>query len=172
MTMRRPAFYLIFQSLVQTPLPNPTSGAFLIPYLIFLFTCGVPVFFLETALGQYTSQGGITCWRKISPLFEGMAVKKYFLLEQNVPTIFFFILHWIYKMLVVHSVHAVRKTLHFQAARLDLALLNRPWVTKTNHAWSARSILFIIYSIKLRGFEDVWVLESPFGLAVGCPVYL
>ncbi|XP_067437995.1 sodium- and chloride-dependent GABA transporter 2-like [Thunnus thynnus] len=48
------------------------GGAFLIPYLIFLFACGVPVFFLETALGQYTSQGGITCWRKISPLFEGL----------------------------------------------------------------------------------------------------
>uniref|UniRef100_A0A3B5MJ75 Transporter n=1 Tax=Xiphophorus couchianus TaxID=32473 RepID=A0A3B5MJ75_9TELE len=48
------------------------GGAFLIPYLIFLFTCGVPVFFLEVALGQYTSQGGITCWRKISPLFEGL----------------------------------------------------------------------------------------------------
>ncbi|KAF3859526.1 hypothetical protein F7725_021925 [Dissostichus mawsoni] len=48
------------------------GGAFLIPYMIFLFTCGVPVFFLETALGQYTSQGGITCWRKISPLFEGI----------------------------------------------------------------------------------------------------
>uniref|UniRef100_A0A3Q3VWF7 Transporter n=1 Tax=Mola mola TaxID=94237 RepID=A0A3Q3VWF7_MOLML len=47
------------------------GGAFLIPYLIFLFTCGVPVFFLEVALGQYTSEGGITCWRKISPLFEG-----------------------------------------------------------------------------------------------------
>ncbi|XP_023132969.1 sodium- and chloride-dependent GABA transporter 2-like [Amphiprion ocellaris] len=48
------------------------GGAFLIPYLIFLFTCGVPVFFLETALGQFTSEGGITCWRKISPLFEGL----------------------------------------------------------------------------------------------------
>ncbi|XP_014008199.1 sodium- and chloride-dependent GABA transporter 2 [Salmo salar] len=48
------------------------GGAFLIPYLIFLFTCGIPVFFLETALGQYTSEGGITCWRKISPLFEGL----------------------------------------------------------------------------------------------------
>ncbi|MBN3317564.1 S6A13 protein, partial [Atractosteus spatula] len=46
------------------------GGAFFIPYLIFLFTCGIPVFFLETALGQYTSEGGITCWRKISPLFE------------------------------------------------------------------------------------------------------
>uniref|UniRef100_A0A8C5AEW0 Transporter n=1 Tax=Gadus morhua TaxID=8049 RepID=A0A8C5AEW0_GADMO len=48
------------------------GGAFFIPYLIFLFACGIPVFFLETALGQYTSQGGITCWRMICPLFEGV----------------------------------------------------------------------------------------------------
>uniref|UniRef100_A0A8C7VHK0 Transporter n=1 Tax=Oncorhynchus mykiss TaxID=8022 RepID=A0A8C7VHK0_ONCMY len=48
------------------------GGAFFIPYLIFLFTCGIPVFFLETALGQYTSEGGVTCWRKITPLFEGV----------------------------------------------------------------------------------------------------
>uniref|UniRef100_A0A8C2KVX5 Transporter n=1 Tax=Cyprinus carpio TaxID=7962 RepID=A0A8C2KVX5_CYPCA len=48
------------------------GGAFFIPYLIFLFTCGIPVFFLEISLGQFTSEGGITCWRKISPLFEGI----------------------------------------------------------------------------------------------------
>ncbi|KAH0617058.1 hypothetical protein JD844_028672 [Phrynosoma platyrhinos] len=48
------------------------GGAFFIPYLIFLFTCGIPVFFLETALGQYTSQGGITAWRKICPIFEDL----------------------------------------------------------------------------------------------------
>uniref|UniRef100_A0A8C5RF22 Transporter n=1 Tax=Laticauda laticaudata TaxID=8630 RepID=A0A8C5RF22_LATLA len=48
------------------------GGAFFIPYLIFLFTCGIPVFFLETALGQYTSQGGVTSWRKLCPLFEGI----------------------------------------------------------------------------------------------------
>lgn len=29
------------------------------------------MFFLETALGQFTSEGGITCWRKVCPLFEG-----------------------------------------------------------------------------------------------------
>uniref|UniRef100_A0A8C0GVX8 Transporter n=1 Tax=Chelonoidis abingdonii TaxID=106734 RepID=A0A8C0GVX8_CHEAB len=46
------------------------GGAFLIPYVIFFICCGIPVFFLETALGQFTSEGGITCWRKVCPLFE------------------------------------------------------------------------------------------------------
>ncbi|XP_026205345.1 sodium- and chloride-dependent GABA transporter 2-like [Anabas testudineus] len=48
------------------------GGAFFIPYILFLVTCGIPLFILETALGQYTSQGGIMCWRKVCPLFEGI----------------------------------------------------------------------------------------------------
>ncbi|KAM3865997.1 sodium- and chloride-dependent GABA transporter 2-like [Diretmus argenteus] len=48
------------------------GGAFLIPYVLFLFTCGIPIFFLELSLGQFTGQGGITCWRKICPSFEGL----------------------------------------------------------------------------------------------------
>ncbi|XP_028276737.1 sodium- and chloride-dependent betaine transporter-like [Parambassis ranga] len=48
------------------------GGVFFIPYILFIFACGIPLFFLETALGQHTSQGGITCWRKICPLFQGM----------------------------------------------------------------------------------------------------
>lgn len=47
------------------------QGVFFIPYVLFLFTCGIPLFLLETSLGQYTKQGSITCWRKICPLFEG-----------------------------------------------------------------------------------------------------
>lgn len=46
-------------------------GVFFIPYVVFLFACGIPLFLMEIALGQYTSQGSITCWRKICPLFEG-----------------------------------------------------------------------------------------------------
>ncbi|CAN9508177.1 unnamed protein product [Ophioblennius macclurei] len=48
--------------------------AYLIPYIFFLVFCGIPVFFLETALGQFTSEGGVTAWRKICPMFEGLGI--------------------------------------------------------------------------------------------------
>lgn len=48
------------------------GGVFFIPYVLFLFTCGIPLFLLETALGQYTKQGSITCWKKLCPLFQGI----------------------------------------------------------------------------------------------------
>uniref|UniRef100_A0A8C4QGC0 Transporter n=1 Tax=Eptatretus burgeri TaxID=7764 RepID=A0A8C4QGC0_EPTBU len=48
------------------------GGAFLIPYVIFLLGGGIPLFFMEVAVGQFTSQGGITCWTKICPLLTGV----------------------------------------------------------------------------------------------------
>lgn len=48
------------------------GGAFLVPYVLFLLSCGIPQFLMETAMGQYTSQGCITCWRHFCPLFEGI----------------------------------------------------------------------------------------------------
>ncbi|KAM4728028.1 sodium- and chloride-dependent betaine transporter-like [Anableps anableps] len=44
------------------------GGVFLVPYVLMILCCGVPIFFLEVSLGQ----GGIMCWRKLCPLFEGL----------------------------------------------------------------------------------------------------
>ncbi|KAF4071971.1 hypothetical protein AMELA_G00268920 [Ameiurus melas] len=48
------------------------GGVFLVPYLVLAVTCGFPLFLLETAMGQYTQEGGITCWQRICPLAKGV----------------------------------------------------------------------------------------------------
>ena len=47
-------------------------GAFLIPYILMLVFGGIPLFYMELALGQYYRTGAITCWARICPLFKGM----------------------------------------------------------------------------------------------------
>ncbi|KAF8768004.1 Sodium-dependent dopamine transporter like protein [Argiope bruennichi] len=48
------------------------GGAFLIPYVIMLAVGGIPLFYMELALGQYNRKGAITCWGRIVPLFKGI----------------------------------------------------------------------------------------------------
>ena len=45
------------------------GGAFLIPYFTFLFLGGIPIFLLETSLGQFMQQAGITAWNLV-PAFK------------------------------------------------------------------------------------------------------
>lgn len=48
------------------------GGAFLIPFAIMLAVGGVPLFYMELALGQYHRKGAITCWGRIVPAFKGI----------------------------------------------------------------------------------------------------
>uniref|UniRef100_A0A3P9L6U2 Transporter n=1 Tax=Oryzias latipes TaxID=8090 RepID=A0A3P9L6U2_ORYLA len=48
------------------------GGVFFVPYLLFLVLCGIPLFLLETSLGQYTSLGGVSAWKTICPIFGGL----------------------------------------------------------------------------------------------------
>ncbi|XP_076464972.1 sodium- and chloride-dependent neutral and basic amino acid transporter B(0+)-like isoform X2 [Babylonia areolata] len=47
------------------------GGAFFIPYVIMLLLVGMPIFFLELSLGQFSSSGPATCWR-FAPIFTGI----------------------------------------------------------------------------------------------------
>ncbi|KAJ0003929.1 hypothetical protein NQD34_010143 [Periophthalmus magnuspinnatus] len=68
-------------------------GVFFIPYILFIFTCGIPLFFLETSLGQFTNQGGITCWKKICPLFQGMGYASHLIISFSA-TSYIIIMAW------------------------------------------------------------------------------
>ncbi|XP_042528111.1 sodium- and chloride-dependent betaine transporter isoform X2 [Dipodomys spectabilis] len=69
------------------------GGAFFVPYFIFFFSCGIPVFFLEVSLGQHTSQGSVTAWRKICPLFQGIGLASV-VIESYLNIYYIIILAW------------------------------------------------------------------------------
>ncbi|KAM3611571.1 uncharacterized protein V6R79_020686 [Siganus canaliculatus] len=50
------------------------GGAFMIPYLIMMFLCGIPLLFMEFAIGQYTRLGPVHAFAKICPLLKGVGV--------------------------------------------------------------------------------------------------
>lgn len=64
------------------------AGAFLVPYLIMYLLGGLPLFYLELALGQYQRVGCISVWKRICPLLKGESSSVYadslFLLQSAV----------------------------------------------------------------------------------------
>ncbi|XP_039263077.2 sodium- and chloride-dependent GABA transporter 2-like isoform X1 [Styela clava] len=50
------------------------GGAFLIPYIIVVALSGIPIFFLEVSLGQFTKSGAIKAWDSVCPLLSGIGV--------------------------------------------------------------------------------------------------
>lgn len=48
------------------------TGAYLVPYLLLLIVIGIPLFFLELAVGQRIRRGSIGAWNYISPRLGGL----------------------------------------------------------------------------------------------------
>jgi SNF family Na+-dependent transporter len=61
-------------SLLALPKLTRTStsgGAFLVPYFLMVFIVGLPLFFAELIIGQYSGLGPIKAFTFIAPLFKG-----------------------------------------------------------------------------------------------------
>lgn len=50
------------------------TASFLIPYFLMLIINGVPLFFMELAIGQWYSSGVIGVWKSVCPLMKGNTV--------------------------------------------------------------------------------------------------
>jgi len=69
--------YLVLDLVYCSLMTSVRAGVFLLPYCFFAVLCGVPLFLMETAIGQYTQEGAITCWTKLCPLAQGKHIVKY-----------------------------------------------------------------------------------------------
>jgi SNF family Na+-dependent transporter len=65
------------------------AGAFLVPYCVMLVVGGIPLFYMELALGQFNRKGAITCWGRLVPLFKGKSGQPLRNVPQQVTTLGF-----------------------------------------------------------------------------------
>jgi len=89
------------------------GGAFLIPYCIMLVVGGLPLFYMELALGQFYRKGAITSWGRIVPLLKGIGFA--------VVLIAFYV-DFFYNVIIAWALH------FFLASFTN----NLPWITCSN----------------------------------------
>ena len=58
--------------LFRTSFRNEAGSAFMIPYFLMVFIIGLPIFFAELVVGQFSGQGPIKAYTYIAPFFKGI----------------------------------------------------------------------------------------------------
>ncbi|XP_014773765.2 sodium- and chloride-dependent glycine transporter 1 isoform X1 [Octopus bimaculoides] len=103
------------------------GGAFLIPYFICLITIGIPLFFMEISVGQFSGLGPLTIFRHCPP-FKGVGYSMLIL-------VFLIIIY--YNVIVAYSIY-------FLFASFTSSL---PWL-KCNNKWNTCNCTVNIYGDK------------------------
>ncbi|TNN19403.1 Sodium-dependent dopamine transporter [Schistosoma japonicum] len=95
------------------------GGAFLIPYGLMLIFGGIPLFYMELALGQFIRKGAITAWGRVCPLLKGVGY--------SVVLVAFYT-DWFYNMIIAWSLYYFGASFTF----------NLPWMSCGN-AWNTET---------------------------------
>ncbi|XP_054152650.1 sodium-dependent serotonin transporter-like [Oppia nitens] len=96
------------------------GGAFLIPYVVMLIFGGLPLFYLELALGQYYKSGCITIWKSLCPIMKGIGYAICFI-DLYTGMYYNTIIAWAFYYLF--------------ASLASLSTFELPW-TKCNNTWN------------------------------------
>lgn len=67
-----PALLTLVPASDTFPHPPLLPGAYLVPYLVLLIIIGIPLFFLELAVGQRIRRGSIGVWHYVCPRLGGI----------------------------------------------------------------------------------------------------
>ncbi|XP_041948186.1 sodium-dependent serotonin transporter-like [Alosa sapidissima] len=112
------------------------GGAFLVPYLVMAVFGGVPLFYMELALGQFHRSGCISIWTHICPIFKGIG---YAICVVALYTAFY------YNTIMAWALHYLLSSFH---STLPWTTCDNPWNTPrcvlyspddTNHTWGNTS---------------------------------
>lgn len=92
------------------------GGVFLVPYFIILLTCGIPMLFMELAVGQYTGRGPIGALGQLCPLLKGTGLAS---------VVVSFLMSTYYSVIIAYAIYYF-----FTSFRPEL-----PW-TDCSHRWN------------------------------------
>ncbi|KAL6100051.1 slc6a18 [Pungitius sinensis] len=144
------------------------GGAFLIPYVIALVFEGIPLLYLEMAVGQRLRMGSIGVWNSISPLLGGVGIAS-MLVSFLVSLFYNTILAWVFWYLF----HSFQDPLPWSQCPLDANLTgyNVECVksTPSNYFWY-RETLNITADIDTSGSQTWWLVVCL--ASAWCVVYI
>ncbi|XP_063226082.1 sodium- and chloride-dependent GABA transporter ine [Bacillus rossius redtenbacheri] len=95
------------------------GGVFLVPYFLILVICGIPLLYMELAVGQYTRRGPIGALGQICPLFKGAGLAS---------VVISFLMSTYYNVIIAYTLYYF-----FTAFRSDA-----PW-SRCNNIWNTEN---------------------------------
>ncbi|GLH14578.1 Sodium- and chloride-dependent GABA transporter ine [Gryllus bimaculatus] len=92
------------------------GGVFLVPYLLILVVCGVPLLYMELAVGQFTRRGPIGALGQLCPIFKGAGLAS---------VVISFLMSTYYNVIIAYALYYF-----FSAFKSDV-----PWAS-CGHSWN------------------------------------
>ncbi|XP_030644355.1 inactive sodium-dependent neutral amino acid transporter B(0)AT3 [Chanos chanos] len=144
------------------------GGAFLIPYLIALVFEGLPLLYLELAIGQRLRMGSIGVWNSISPYLSGVGIAS-MLVSFLVSLFYNTILAWV----LWYFFHSFQEPLPWRDCPLNKNLTDYEEECKVstpvNYFWY-RQTLNITPAVEINGSLQWWMIIST--ATAWCVVYI